>query len=86
MPPVRTIKPNGAELRRLREERGITVPQLARKIGRHPQSIWNIEGREPNTSKVFMHQIANALKVDYSAIVRDDGEENPEETDTADAA
>jgi transcriptional regulator with XRE-family HTH domain len=71
MPPVKTVKPNGAALRRLREERGIRVPDLARKLGRHPQSIWNLEGpREAMASVIFMRQIAKALDVKYAEIVR----------------
>lgn len=68
MPPVRTVRIKGPALRDLRERRGLTVARLARKIGRHCQSITRLEidrdGKE--ASRVFAYQLANALKADIS--------------------
>jgi len=64
MPPVRTVKPDGPKIRRLRIARGITVGGLAATIARHPQTVTNIEGQSRAASHVLINQIANALGVD----------------------
>lgn len=60
----------GEALRDLRERRGLSVADLARKIGggRHPQSIRRLETAQPpkRASRPFAHQIARALGADIS--------------------
>jgi len=72
MPPVRTVKPDGSKIRRLRKQRGLTVLRLAAKIGRHPQTVTNIEGQSREASEVLISQIAQALGVDPTEIVCED--------------
>lgn len=57
------MKNNGKNLKRIREERGITVNQLAETAGISPQIIqaWEFGRREPSGEAV--RKIAEALKV-----------------------
>ena len=83
MPPLPTAQPDGPEIRRLIRERGYSVTDFARRIGRHPQSIWVITGRSdrPVASKRFICQIARELGVRPSEISdMDDDSENDAET------
>jgi len=75
MPPVRTVKPDGLKIRRLRNQRGITVGGLAAAIGRHPQTVTNIEGQSRDASEVLISQIAKALQVEPAELVADDAPE-----------
>jgi DNA-binding XRE family transcriptional regulator len=79
MPPVPTAKPDGAKIGELIRERGYTVTDFARKIGRHRQAIWNITGYAPDTSITFLRQIARELGVSLSDI-SDAGDDEPETT------
>lgn len=68
MPRVTTVQPNGKAIRALRKQRGLTLPQLGKMIGRHPQSVRKLEVASPPASDVFLYQIANALQVDVAEI------------------
>ena len=72
MPPVSTYRVNGPALREIREDRGLTLRQLAQKLGtdryRHPQGIRKYE-TEPGgkaISRDYARQIARALSVHVS--------------------
>jgi transcriptional regulator with XRE-family HTH domain len=68
MPPVPVITPDGKQIRQLRRDSGLTVVKLAKKLGRHPQSLWKIEGSNPPTSIEFIQQLAKALGVKAATI------------------
>jgi hypothetical protein len=68
MPLVPTARPDGPKIRGLIRERGYSVTDFARRLARHPQSIWTITGQEPPTSKKFIRQIARELGVKPSDI------------------
>lgn len=77
MPPVPTALPDGPVIHQLIRERGYTVTGLARKLGRHPQSIWVMCGpRRPPTSHAFLRQIARELGVRPSEISDMDDDES----------
>ena len=82
MPPLPTAQPDGPKIHRLIKERGYSVTDFARRIGRHPQSIWVITGRadRPVASTRFIRQIARELGVKPSDIsdMADDIESDPE--------
>ena len=82
MPPLPTAQPDGPEIRRLIRERGYSVTDFARRLGRHPQSIWVITGRadRPAASTRFISQIARELGVRPSQIsdMDDDSESGAE--------
>ncbi len=61
MPPVATAKPNGPKIAELIERRGYSLSGFGRSLGRHPQTMWNIVRKEPDTSVAFLNQIAHAL-------------------------
>lgn len=69
MAPVPTAKADGAKIRELIRERG-TVAAFARRLGRHPQSFWDIANpnRDLNVSITFLRQIARELGVKPSDI------------------
>ena len=81
MPPVPTAQPDGPKIHRLIKERG-GVTKFARKLGRHPQSIWDITTRSarPVASTKFIRQIAAELGVRPCDIsdMPDDIESEPE--------
>jgi hypothetical protein len=68
MPNVPTATPDGPKIRGLIRERGYSVTGFARRLARHPQSIWTITGQEPPTSEKFIRQIARELGVKPSDI------------------
>lgn len=69
MPTVPTLTPAGAEIRKLRIQRGLSQAALARKIRRHPQTIRCIEdGRQSRASELLISQIAKALRADVEKI------------------
>ena len=73
-------KADGAKIRELIRERG-TVAAFARKLGRHPQSFWDIANpnRDLNVSVTFLRQIARELGVKLSDI-SDASDDEPETT------
>jgi transcriptional regulator with XRE-family HTH domain len=61
---VRTLVPDGDEIRARRLALGLTPVQLAERLGtgRHPQTIRRLEaGRLEVASEILMHQLALAL-------------------------
>lgn len=78
MPQVSTVRINGPALRGIREQRGLSVQQLARKIGRHRQAITRLEISKEGkpASLVFANQLANALSTDIAefALTEDESE------------
>lgn len=86
MPQTRAVRINGPALRSLREQRGLTVPQLAARAGRHPQSVRRLEtGDGKYAGVVFAYQLANGLGLtgedgqpDIRPIVVADGEPDEE--------
>lgn len=80
MPRPPGIRVDGPKIRRIRIRRGITVTDLASRIGRARGSIWNIEAQDAPVSEVFVNQLANALGVSVEDITKSgDGEETPAE-------
>lgn len=73
MPQVHTVRQDGSRIREIRVRRGLTIPQLARKIGRWPQTLSNVELENRDVSLVMLNQIANALGVEPAELIRPDG-------------
>jgi transcriptional regulator with XRE-family HTH domain len=63
----RGLTPDGPKIRSLREERGLTVRQLAEQIHLHPDSLKQNEQGRP-MSKVIANRIATALGVEVGEI------------------
>ena len=76
----RGLIPDGQKIRELREERGLTVIQLAQAIGRRHEHVRRIELYSKPVSKVTASRIANALSVTRGEILAgsDEGEQEPE--------
>ena len=80
MPQVSTVRVNGPALRDLRTRRGLSVSQLAKKIGRHQQSVRLLETSAGKTaSLVFAYQLANALGVELDELALADDEPEQDE-------
>ena len=71
MPQVDTVTPYGEAIRKCRERQGLSLPDLAARIGRHPQSLRHLELGSRKASVVLINQIANALGVDPGAITKE---------------
>jgi transcriptional regulator with XRE-family HTH domain len=56
-------KTNGATVRRLREDKGITIAQLARDAGLTRDLVWKIEHAKINGSPQTRKALADALNV-----------------------
>jgi transcriptional regulator with XRE-family HTH domain len=71
MPPVPTVLPDGAAIRRLRTRRGMTPSDIATAIGggRHPKTIGRLEYAGKPASEVLICQVANVLGVNPSEII-----------------
>lgn len=86
MPPVSTYRVNGPALRAIREDRDLTLRQLAQRLGphRHPQGIRKYETEDGKAmGQDYAKQIARVLKVhvsrftDAPAPAEDDKETEP---------
>lgn len=85
MPQVSTVRIDGRALRDLRTRRGLSVRRLAKKIGRHYQSVTRLEiGAGKRASLVFAYQLANALKADLADLTL--AEDAPEDAGADGAA
>ncbi|MEV4174045.1 helix-turn-helix transcriptional regulator [Nonomuraea sp. NPDC049709] len=71
MPPTPTIRQNGAALRQFREDRGLSVTDLAHLAGVSPPSLrnWELENRALPRTKAS--RICAALSIRVDAIDRD---------------
>jgi transcriptional regulator with XRE-family HTH domain len=63
MPQPPGLIPDGPELRRLRLAREIRVTDLARQIGCHRQTLWNIEGSNAPVGAILAIRISRALGI-----------------------
>lgn len=73
MPQVRTLIPDGEQIRARRLRLGLKPRQLAEKIGngRHVQTIRRLEaGRLETASEILMHQVAIALGAEVEDITK----------------
>lgn len=70
MPLVRTVTPDGPAIRARRERSGLTLVQLGRMTGRHPQTLRNLELEAKAASVVLINQVANALGAEVDEITR----------------
>jgi transcriptional regulator with XRE-family HTH domain len=61
-------KTDGATVRRLREDKGITIAQLARDAGLGRDVVWKIEHNVFNGKPQTRKAIADALNVSLDAI------------------
>lgn len=69
MPPVSTYRVNGPALREIRKDRGLTLRQLAQRLGphRHPQGIRKYETEAGKAmGRDYAKQIACVLQVHVS--------------------
>ena len=79
MPPVPTATPDRVKIREMIRERG-TVAAFARKLGRHPQSLFDLANtsRQMDVSVTFLRQIARELGVKVSDISDWTGDDDSE--------
>lgn len=67
MPPVKMVLPNGPRLTELRDERGWTNPQVARKIRCSRQLVWRVLNGGP-TGKDTLGRFAKVFRVEPAEI------------------
>ncbi len=60
----------GRNLRRVREERGLTQERLAEISGFSQQYISGLEGGKRNPTIVTIYEFSRALKVDYLELLK----------------
>jgi transcriptional regulator with XRE-family HTH domain len=69
-------KPNGAQIRRRRQERGLTTAELAARVGfTNEGSMRNIENRNDSTAMIKLYRIARELGVAVEEIIASDDAE-----------
>lgn len=69
-----------SRLKDLREKKGLTVPQLAKKVGYTVSVYQNIEDGSSNMSRKMAEKVANVLGCDVSDLL--DGSDHPPENGT----
>lgn len=74
MPPTQTVPYDGKKIRNLRERKGLSIEELADAIGRHPESIRNLENQNKKASRVMLTWIAKALNATLDDLVPDDAQ------------
>lgn len=72
MPPTQTVAYDGKKIRNLRDRKGWSIEQLAEAIGRHPESIRNLENQNKKASRVMLTWITKALDADLDDIAPDE--------------
>jgi transcriptional regulator with XRE-family HTH domain len=68
----RGLTPDGPEIRRLRVDRGVTVTEMAIRIGMHPKSLSRIECQGRRISDVYASRLAKALSIPGERVTVDD--------------
>jgi XRE family transcriptional regulator, regulator of sulfur utilization len=58
----------GGTIRQLREQRGLSMAELARRVGCYYQTLANIEYGHRNPSRAMLHLIARELETDVATI------------------
>lgn len=76
MPPTQTVAYDGKKIRELRDRKGWSIEQLAEAIGRHPESIRNLENQNKKASRVMLVWIAKALDVELDDLAPEDTPRN----------
>ena len=71
MPPLRTVPHNGAAIRTIREIRGLSVAELARRLEMTPGALSNIERETKRLSVILANKIAVELAVNVASFVWD---------------
>ena len=56
----------GKKIKKLREQKNLTLEQLADLLGTDRQHIWNIEAGRKNITLDYLDKIAEALQVSQS--------------------
>jgi transcriptional regulator with XRE-family HTH domain len=69
VPPTRTVHHNGAAIRAIRELRGHSVAELARRLDITGQALSNIELENKRLSVALANRIARELAVELGAIL-----------------
>lgn len=59
----------GNYLQKIREEKGITRPQLAEMVGTNKGQIWKLEKGERRLSDIWLSKLSKALNVSQSSIL-----------------
>lgn len=73
--PQPTLDQLGAAIRKLREDRGLSIEALAHESDLHTLSISRIERGRQNPSWMALSRIADVLKVELLDLVRLAGEQ-----------
>jgi transcriptional regulator with XRE-family HTH domain len=73
VPPTRTVDQNGAAIRAIREIRGYSVADLARRVEITAPALSNIELQRKRLSAALANRIARELAVDIAALLRTPG-------------
>jgi putative transcriptional regulator len=73
MPITRTqkqkLKTLGKRIKSLREERGLTLKELAYSIGKDPQSIHRLEMGDVNPSYLYLIDVCVGLEISVSDLL-----------------
>lgn len=62
-PGPKGVSPDGNAIRRHREDRGLTVAELAHEVGISRSHVYNLELGHNRARIVILRKIANALRV-----------------------
>lgn len=68
-------KPAGRNVKRTRQEKGLTQEQLAELSGFSQQYISGLEQGRRNPTVVSLYELATALGISHTELVSPDGEE-----------
>ena len=69
-PSLPVIHNIAANLRRIRQQRGLTQDALAQSAGVSRRMLVNIEAHESNVSFATLDRLANALNLSFAELVR----------------
>ena len=65
------IKQLAERIKSIREEKGMTLQQVAHEIGKDPQSIHRLEAGKINPSFVYLTEVCKGLGIELSDLVKD---------------
>lgn len=66
------LKELGERLRRLRNEKDLTLQQVAHVIGKDKQSISRVELGQTNPTYIYLTEICEGLGITMAELLRDD--------------
>jgi putative transcriptional regulator len=65
------LKKLGAAIKRIRQEKNLTLKELAHNLGKDPQSISRVEQADVNPSFLYLCELCEGLDISMEELMRE---------------